>query len=99
LKHYLDPLIKAGIDTVVLGCTHYPFIQHHIRAIAGKQVTIIETARPVTLQLINRLTQLNLATEKKHQGKLICFSSHAPPIQQKVISKLLNTNISVKSLY
>lgn len=99
LKQYIKPLVEAGVDTIVLGCTHYPFVQHHIRAIAGDQVTIIETAKPVTLHLTNRLTELNLATEKQHQGKLICFSSNATAQQEKVMSKLLHTNIFVNSLY
>jgi glutamate racemase len=41
------PLREAGVDTVVLGCTHYPFVQHLIADAMGPQVQIIDTADAV----------------------------------------------------
>lgn len=47
---FCEPLRAAGVDTVVLGCTHYPFVRRHIAAAMGPQVTLIDTARPVARQ-------------------------------------------------
>ena len=54
IKAYCAPLRAQGVDTVVLGCTHYPFAAHHIRAELGAEVALVDTADAVarrTLQL------------------------------------------------
>ncbi|MCL1880400.1 MAG: glutamate racemase [Actinomycetia bacterium] len=57
-RDYLDPLRRCGIDTLVLGCTHYPLLQPLISSIIGPQVRIIssaeETARDVAEALFRR---------------------------------------------
>ena len=60
LKKYLFPLMNQGIDTLVLGCTHYPFLRQQINQITGHSMTIMETAKPVTEQLKRRLAQNDL---------------------------------------
>ncbi len=42
---YLEPLIDAGIDTLVLGCTHYPILRATIESVAGEGVTIVDSAQ------------------------------------------------------
>ncbi len=48
-KRYLDPLLEQGVDTLILGCTHYPLLRSLMRQIAGDGVTLVnpayETAR------------------------------------------------------
>ncbi len=41
---YLEPLIDAGIDTLVLGCTHYPILRGTIEGVVGSSVTIVDSA-------------------------------------------------------
>jgi glutamate racemase len=41
---YLEPLIDAGIDTLVLGCTHYPILRGTIESVVGEQVIIVDSA-------------------------------------------------------
>jgi glutamate racemase len=50
LERALQPMLAAGIDTVVLGCTHYPFVIPLIREIAGPQVRVIDPAPAVARQ-------------------------------------------------
>lgn len=47
VQRYCTPLREAGVDTVVLGCTHYPFVAHHIQAELGKDVRLIDTSEAV----------------------------------------------------
>ena len=61
LQRYLRPLLAAGADTIVLGCTHYPFLVHQIRAIAGPDVTIVDAAPAVARQAARVLHQRGLA--------------------------------------
>ena len=52
---YVRPLIEKGADTLVLGCTHYPFLQSVIAAVAGPDVAIIDPAAAVARELRRRL--------------------------------------------
>lgn len=47
VARYLDPVLGAGADTLVLGCTHYSFLRHLISARAGAQVAVVDPARAV----------------------------------------------------
>ncbi|MGF2508421.1 glutamate racemase, partial [Ralstonia pseudosolanacearum] len=51
LRAYLLPMLEAGADTLVLGCTHYPFLQDAIREIAGDRLTLIDTGHAVARHL------------------------------------------------
>jgi glutamate racemase len=46
---YLEPLIDAGIDTLVLGCTHYPILRRTIEQVVGDQVAIVDSAETTAL--------------------------------------------------
>lgn len=49
LRRYLEPLLKAGVDTLVLGCTHYPLLKGVISKICGKRVTLVDSAENCAL--------------------------------------------------
>ena len=51
VARHLDPVLEAGADTLVLGCTHYPFLRHLISERAGAQVAIVDPARAVARQV------------------------------------------------
>jgi glutamate racemase len=98
LKQYIDPLIAQGIDTLVLGCTHYPFVQKQISIIAGPQVTIIETAAPVTLQLTKKLVERKINACETQQGQYQFFSSLETKQQEQVFSQLWQDPLTLHAL-
>ncbi|MEY4039557.1 MAG: hypothetical protein RLZZ52_425 [Actinomycetota bacterium] len=57
-RRYLQPLIKADVDTLVLGCTHYPFLRGAIAYVMGDHVRLVssdnETAKDVYRELVSR---------------------------------------------
>jgi putative ATPase len=55
LDEYMAPLTAAGVDTVVLGCTHYPFLMPAIERLAGPEVRVIDPAPAVARQTIRVL--------------------------------------------
>jgi glutamate racemase len=55
VRQYCAPLLAAGADTIVLGCTHYPFLQPLIHQVVGEGVTLIETGLAVAKHLQHRL--------------------------------------------
>jgi glutamate racemase len=54
-KEYLKPLLKAKIDTLVLGCTHYPLLKRTLAKVAGKRVRIVDSAEETARSLHRNL--------------------------------------------
>lgn len=61
---YLKPIIKAGVDTLILGCTHFPIIRDIIQKIVGKDVVLIDSGRETALRAIKILGDLDLDRKK-----------------------------------
>lgn len=59
LREWLAPMLKAGADTIVLACTHYPFVLPLIRKIAGTGVEVLDPSPAVARQLRRLLEQRN----------------------------------------
>jgi glutamate racemase len=60
LSKYIQPLLDQGVDALILGCTHYPFLLPEIRTITGTEIEILETGKPVAIQLQRILKQFSL---------------------------------------
>ncbi len=75
LKKNLRPLLAKDIDTLVLGCTHYPIIRERIAALCGPRVKVIDTGEPVARQLRRRLAAQGLLNPGPGAGRVDCFSS------------------------
>ncbi len=50
LRKYVEPMLEKGVDHIVLGCTHYPFLLSTLQKITGKAVDIVDSAGAVALQ-------------------------------------------------
>jgi len=60
-KGYLTPLLRAGIDSLILGCTHYPLLQELLQKVVGQDIVLISSAQETALevkQLLERKGQL-----------------------------------------
>ena len=57
LRRHLDPMLEAGADHIVLGCTHFPFLARLIRELAGPSVAVVDPAPAVARQLARRLEE------------------------------------------
>lgn len=88
LAGYVGPLIARGADTLVLGCTHYPFVAAAIQAIAGPGVLVINPAAAVARELRRRLEQHALVTPSARAGTMAFWTSGAPGRLQEVLRSL-----------
>lgn len=77
LQSILYPMLEAGVDTFVLGCTHYPFVTPLIRQIIGPEKLIINPAPAVARQLQKVLTENGLLTQSKSDPSHQFFTSGA----------------------
>jgi len=86
----LRPLLDKGVDTLVLGCTHYPIIKEMISAICGPQVEVIDTGEPVARQLWRRLVSTGRLNPGPGNGQIEYFCSGAvrtvTPVMRKIMA-------------
>ena len=75
LAKHLEPIQDAGADTLVLGCTHYPFLRKAIRKLLGGSITLIDTSEAVVRQLKRQLEINTIATPEHQHGSIIFISS------------------------
>ncbi len=78
LRGVVEPMLTDGVDTLVLGCTHYPFIQPLLEEIVGGNVTIIDPAPAVARHTRFVLQQRGLIILDEQTGSLRCFTSGDP---------------------
>lgn len=97
LGRYLIPLLERGADTIVLGCTHYPFLVPLVQKMAGPEIRIIETGEAVARQVIHILTQRDLLTKRTTPGYETFWTSGDCGIET-VISHLWGKPVTVSSL-
>ncbi len=74
-ERYLSPLRRAGIDTLILGCTHYPVIREAIGRAAGPGVTLIDSGRETARYAARLLGGLGLLHAPGHRGTCRFFVS------------------------
>lgn len=91
LRRVVEPMLAAGADTLVLGCTHYPFVRPLLAEIAGEDVTIIDPAPAVARQartVLQKHQQLSPATQR---GMLRCYTTGDPPHLARLVAGLLGS--------
>lgn len=71
LKEYLKPMLRHRIDTLVLGCTHYPLLKRVIQKVVGRQVRLVDSAESCAEYVRERLGQLRLACRKRRRAGTI----------------------------
>lgn len=93
VKRYVTPLIEQGADTLVLGCTHYPFVQGLIEQAAEivgvPLVTIVDTGEAVARQLVRLLAEHQRQRQAATAGTLEAFTSGSETMLASAFSKLL----------
>lgn len=75
LEKALQPMLRQGIDTVVMGCTHYPFVIPVIKQIVGPDVRVIDPAPAVARQTTRLLDSMGLRNPELEPGTLRFFTS------------------------
>lgn len=98
LEDALLPMFEKNIDTVVLGCTHYPFVIPLIENIVGKNVRVIDPA-PAVAKQVERLLKANGSRNSSNEvGKAVFFTSGDVKTTEKIVSKLINEKVEIKSV-
>ena len=96
LEHALRPMLAQGIDTVVMGCTHYPFVIPLITEIAGPGVRVIDPAPAVARQTGRLLAQHGWLTKSSGLGLARYITSGDPHKFAELLPTLLGETATVE---
>lgn len=95
LERFIEPMLAQGVDTLVLGCTHYPFLIPAIERRFGNALTLIDTGAAIARQLQRRLETAELSAPTQCEsprglaGTLQLFTTASPHALQKMADRLL----------
>lgn len=96
-RRYLAPLADAGVDVVVLGCTHYPLLKdviaEQMRALRGRAVPIVDSAEATAEELARLLTTRGLANDSKVGGRLRLLVTDMPKRFTQAAARFLGREI------
>ena len=98
VKKYCQPLLDEGADTIVLGCTHYPFVRPLIEQVVGEQVSLIDTGAAVAKQLQKRLAALDLLTSESQLGSVRFWTNSTADNAKEVVQDLWKQPAAVSVL-
>ncbi|MEY5099995.1 MAG: hypothetical protein RJA36_2714 [Pseudomonadota bacterium] len=98
VAQYVRPLLDQGADTLVLGCTHYPFLAPLVRRLAGADVAVLDPAPAVARELARRLDSLGLLQDADVAGAEHFWTSGAPQHARDVITTLWGRPVEVDAL-
>jgi glutamate racemase len=96
LEDALKPMLAQNIDTVVLGCTHYPFVIPLIQEIVGPSVRVIDPAPAVARQTKRLLQEHGWLSEGQERSVVDYYTSGDPASMQALLPKFLDESGQVR---
>jgi len=92
VHHYLDEMSEKDIDTLILGCTHYPLLRELIQKVVGENVQVIDSAYALVRELNELLVQENLLARTKESANRY-YVTDAPDKFKKIGQKFLGKKL------
>ena len=96
-RFYLNELISQNVDTIVMGCTHYPILENTIKSVAGKDIKLINPAKETVTEMKRYLEHNNLLNEdsKKITENIFYITDDENKFRKNLLDfiKIKNPNI------
>lgn len=92
-EEYLAPLLKAGVDTLLLGCTHYPMLIDIISSIMGKDVALVDAGREAARFAARLLKDRDALADTGRPGSCQYLVSDRPDDFSRLASLFLQKNV------
>ena len=92
-REYLEPLLDIGIDTLILGCTHYPLLEEIIGDVCGPGVTLVSAGEESAFELKRMLKAQGLRGPEGRQGEASFFVSDEAEDFQRIASVFLQEDL------
>jgi len=98
IKEYTDGMVKAGVDTIILGCTHFPFLDQAIKEVVGPDIKIVDPANK-TVAFLQKYLDENDLVNSKHPRSIKFYSSAKDNSTLKLLVKgILNEDVEVETI-
>lgn len=99
IERYTDPLLKQNADTLILGCTHYPFLTPLIREVVGNDIALVDTGAAVARELKRRVdVELPVRLTVGVTGAETFFTSGDAEQAARIMSLLWSSSVTVSQL-
>lgn len=98
LEQALKPMLDQGIDTVVLGCTHFPFVIPTIESIVGQGVRVIDPAPAISRQVERLLQAREILNAGGGQGQVRYLTTGEPEMMERLLPGLIGEEAQVQKL-
>ena len=98
IQQYCAPLLAEGADTIVLGCTHYPFVKSVIREVVGEKVTLIDTGAAVAKQLKRQLADSQLLAAETQPAEVTFWTNSEAENAAQIIAALWGKSAAVNRI-
>jgi glutamate racemase len=100
VERFTAPLLARGADTLILGCTHYPFLAPLIRDVVGDNIVLVDTGAAVARQLQRRIqSERPVCTEPSGINARAQFFTSGDPVQSsRIVSALWGESVTVALL-
>lgn len=96
ISQYTKPLLDEGADTIVLGCTHYPFVKSAIQNTVGAHIHLIDTGAAVARQLQKKLDEQGLLASESQSAKITMWTNGEATNAQEVMADLWGRQAEIK---
>lgn len=92
-REYLSSLKKTGIDTLILGCTHYPLLKKTLSKVMGPKVVLIDSAKEIASEVKRLLTETDLTCKRKRKARHHYLISDRPQAFKEIARGFLGYDI------
>lgn len=94
IRRYITPMLNEGVDTIILGCTHFPHLAPIVKKVAGENVTLIDNGYEAVMHAKEILKSMNLSNDEAHKGKVQYYISDKTQNFSMIAKTLLGMDIS-----
>jgi len=95
VERYIRPLLSAGCDQIILGCTHFSFLKSAIGKVIGNEAGIIDTAVAVSMEVKRKLDHFNIRSENDFNGSASFWTSGCSKRAAESMQKLWGQEVDV----
>ena len=93
VRQYLQPLVEDGVDTLVLGCTHYPLLRKAIERFLGREIQLVDSAQNCAAAVTRLLDDEDLRVAAGTEGGLAVALTDPPDAFLEVARQALQLDI------
>lgn len=97
-EKYISELLQKGIDTIVMGCTHYPLLRNCIKKVVGSEITLVDPAYDTSIVVKQYLEQNSLLRETSNEPEHEFYVSDKTETFGKICSEALHKNFEAKEI-